>query len=187
MDFELEEAYQDMIRFSYTSFDRMVIRGFVPIMQRPGGFVGWAQDLRPGEAIEDSWIQSLARRFHEGVKTFARERGIPILRPVKGEKKRKRPVNPIYRARLQSGIVAPSSFAEQRHESSVSRRGHREGAHVREPLLRADPPGVEAEGTGEEDGDSRGHAVLVEEGTPSTGGVSILRGTRVRTGDDPRS
>lgn len=87
MGFALEEAYQDMIRFAYTCFDRIVIRGFVPIMQRPGGFVTWAQDLRPGEAIEDSWIQGLARRFHAGVRTFARERGIPIVRPVKGQRK----------------------------------------------------------------------------------------------------
>ena len=87
MNFALEEAYQDMIRFAYTSFDRIVIRGFVPVMQRPGGFVVWARNLKPDEAIEDSWIQGLARRCHQGVKTFATERGIPIIRPAKGKRK----------------------------------------------------------------------------------------------------
>ena len=52
MCFSLEEAYQDLIRFAYTAFDRIVIRGFVPVMQRPGGFVTWARNLLPEEPIE---------------------------------------------------------------------------------------------------------------------------------------
>jgi hypothetical protein len=87
MVFALEEAYQDIIRLAYTSFDRIVIRGFVPVMQRPAGFVVWAQNLRPDQPIAESWIQSLARRCHQGVKTFAAERGIPIVTPCKKQRK----------------------------------------------------------------------------------------------------
>lgn len=79
MDFALESAYRKLIRFSYTSFDRIVVRGHVPALQGCGGIVLWSRRLRPDEPVTDSWLGSLARRFHEGVKNFAAEHGVPIL------------------------------------------------------------------------------------------------------------
>jgi hypothetical protein len=80
MDFALEAAYREHSRFSYSCLDRIVIRGFDQALQRSPGFLWWCQQLHPGQPITESWLASLARRFHEGVKTFAAEQRIPIVR-----------------------------------------------------------------------------------------------------------
>jgi hypothetical protein len=139
MRFELEEAYQGLIRFAYTSFDRLVIRGLVPVMQRPAGFVTWARSLLPGAPIEASWIQSLSRRFHAGVQSFAQERGIPVLRAPKGRRKhliaeehraRVKPENGVY-VILRSRESAPVFESRRRkvcpnpiHRDIVRRDGY---------------------------------------------------------------
>jgi hypothetical protein len=79
MDFALESAYRDMIRFSYTCFDRIVVRGHDRALQSPSGFAAWCRVLAPEGPITDAWIGSLARRFHEGVARFAGEHGIPVV------------------------------------------------------------------------------------------------------------
>jgi hypothetical protein len=80
MDFALESAYGEHARFSYSCIDRIVIRGFDLALQMPAGFLWWCKQLRPGEPISDSWLGSLARRFHEGVERFATEHKIPVVR-----------------------------------------------------------------------------------------------------------
>lgn len=79
MDLPLESAYRPMIRFSYTCFDRIVVRGHDRAMQAPAGFLWWCRQLRPDQPITESWLDSLARRFHEGVKNFAAEHDVPIV------------------------------------------------------------------------------------------------------------
>jgi DNA-binding transcriptional ArsR family regulator len=79
MGFALESVYRKMVRFSYTSFDRIVIRGHDRALQAPAGFAWWCRTLRPDGPITDSWLASLARRFHEGVKNFAAEHHVPIV------------------------------------------------------------------------------------------------------------
>lgn len=79
MCFPLETTYREMVRFSYTSFDRIVLRGHDRAMQSPRGFVWWCRTLRPDGPITDSWLGSLARRFHEGVKNFAAEHKVPVV------------------------------------------------------------------------------------------------------------
>ncbi len=79
MAFPLESAYRKHVRFSYTCFDRIVVRGHDRALQSPAGFAHWARVLRPNEPITNSWIGSLARRFHEAVKKFAAENQIPVV------------------------------------------------------------------------------------------------------------
>jgi hypothetical protein len=79
MRFGLECTYRKMIRFSYFCFDRIVIRGHDRALQTPAGFAWWCRTLLPDGPITDSWLGSLARRFHEGVKNFAVEHTVPIL------------------------------------------------------------------------------------------------------------
>lgn len=78
---ELENMYKDLIKFSYCSFDRIVIRGHVPILQgtEGGGIVTWARSLDPNVVLTKSWFESLAAKFHINVKKFANENNIPII------------------------------------------------------------------------------------------------------------
>lgn len=81
MKFALETMYKDSIKFSYTSFDRMVIRGHVPILQGSdgGGIVSWARSLEPDAVLTKEWLESFTAKFHINVKKFAEEHNIPIL------------------------------------------------------------------------------------------------------------
>lgn len=81
MEFTLETMYKDLIKFSYCSFDRIVIRGHVPILQGTdgGGVVTWARSLDPNIILTNSWFESLAAKFHINVKKFAKEHNIPII------------------------------------------------------------------------------------------------------------
>jgi hypothetical protein len=81
MKFALENMYQDLIKFSYCSFDRIVIRGHVPVLQGidGGGVVSWARSLDPDVILEKSWFEAFAAKFHINVKKFAQENNITIL------------------------------------------------------------------------------------------------------------
>lgn len=87
MPSQLGELYRENVQLEYTCVDRIHLRGYVPILQSSGGFRTWAERLRPGEPVTQAWIDSLARRFHGNVQKFAEERGIPIVRPGKKERK----------------------------------------------------------------------------------------------------
>jgi len=81
MKFVLEAMYKDSVKFSYTSFDRIVIRGHVPILQGSdgGGIVSWARSLDPNTILTTEWFESFSAKFHINVKKFAQENNIPIL------------------------------------------------------------------------------------------------------------
>jgi len=83
-DFALESAYRQCLRFSYTSFDRIVIRGHDRALQAPAGFADWCRRLCPDQPITASWIGSLARRFHKGVRRFTTENRIPVVTAHRG-------------------------------------------------------------------------------------------------------
>lgn len=87
MSFPLLTAYQPFVRFDYSSFDRLVIRGYVGLLQQPAGFVTWARRLIPGQPITQSWLTSLARRFQKGVHRYAKERGIDIIPGLRWQRK----------------------------------------------------------------------------------------------------
>jgi hypothetical protein len=81
MEFTLEKMYKDLTRFSYCSYDRIVIRGHVPVLQGfdGGGVVTWARSLDPDAILEKSWFDSFVSKFHVNVKKFAQENNISIL------------------------------------------------------------------------------------------------------------
>jgi len=81
MKFTLEKMYKDLTKFSYCSYDRIVIRGHVPILQGNdgGGVVSWARSLDPDVILEKSWFDSFVSKFHVNVKKFAQENNISIL------------------------------------------------------------------------------------------------------------
>jgi hypothetical protein len=81
MEFILETMYKDLIKFSYCSFDRIVIRGHVPVLQGNdgGGVVHWARSLDPDVVLDKSWFDSFTSKFHINVKKFAEEHNISII------------------------------------------------------------------------------------------------------------
>ena len=85
----LEIMYEKLIKFSYLSFDRIVIRGHVPVLQGGdgGGVVSWARSLDPKIVLDTSWFESLTAKFHINVKKYAEEHQIPILTPTHNEDK----------------------------------------------------------------------------------------------------
>jgi len=81
MEYTLETMYKDLINFSYCSFDRIIIRGHVPVLQGTdgGGIVSWARSLDPDIILDKSWFDSFVSKFHINVKKFAQENNISIL------------------------------------------------------------------------------------------------------------
>jgi len=81
MEFTLETMYKDLIKFSYCSFDRIVIRGHVPVLQGNdgGGVVSWARSFDPDIILDKSWFDSFTSKFHINVKKFAQENNISII------------------------------------------------------------------------------------------------------------
>jgi hypothetical protein len=89
MDFTLEKMYKDQVKFSYSSFDRLVIRGHVPILQGSdgGGVVNWARSLDPNVILDKSWFESFPSKFHQNVKKFALENNIDIIQVNQSQNK----------------------------------------------------------------------------------------------------
>lgn len=85
----LETMYDKKVQFSYRSFDRIVIRGHVPILQGRdgGGIVCWARSLDPDVILTQSWFDSFPAKFHINVKKFAEEHHIPVLTPQRDQDK----------------------------------------------------------------------------------------------------
>lgn len=91
----VEEHYEPYVNLVYVCVDRIYLRGYVPLLQRCGGFRTWAERLRPDQPVTQGWIQSLARRFHDNVKTYAQERELPLLEAQ--SKRRKQEIAQQYR------------------------------------------------------------------------------------------
>lgn len=89
MPLSLETMYQERLRFSYCSFDRIVIRGHVPVLQgkEGGGVVAWARSLEPDAILTSSWFEEWATKFHVNVKKFATEHHIPIIAARRNQEK----------------------------------------------------------------------------------------------------
>jgi hypothetical protein len=87
MPSQLGGLYRQHLQLEYTCVDRIHLRGYAAILQTCGGFRTWAERLRPDEPVTQSWIDSLARRFHQNVQRFANERGIAIIQPEKKQRK----------------------------------------------------------------------------------------------------
>jgi hypothetical protein len=85
----LETMYGKLIKFSYRCFDRIVIRGHVPVLQGGdgGGVVSWARSLDPNIILDKSWFESWTAKFHINVKKFAEEHHLSILTPTHDEDK----------------------------------------------------------------------------------------------------
>lgn len=89
MEFTLETMYKDFVKFPYRSFDRIVIRGHVPVLQgkEGGGVVSWARLLEPDVILTESWFESFAAKFHINVKKFAQEHNVPIITVNRNQEK----------------------------------------------------------------------------------------------------
>lgn len=79
MDFALETMYKNLIKWPYCSFDRIVIRGHVPVLQGKdgGGVVSWARSLYPDAVLTKSWFESFAAKFHINVKKLPKNTIFP--------------------------------------------------------------------------------------------------------------
>ena len=131
MTSNLEEYYRDHLDFAYTCVDRIYIKGYVPILQSCAGFRYFAEQLRPEEPVTQSWIRSLTRRFHNNVKKYSIEHGIPLVEAQRGQ--RKHLIADEYREKFQgdqgvylivSGFESANTFQseEPRHATASKHR-----------------------------------------------------------------
>lgn len=79
--------YQDLLDGSYDCVDRIVFNGYCPLLCSPGGFRTWWRDVYGSdEHLDDAHMMRWAGRFARRVRAMAKQRNIPILEKVAGER-----------------------------------------------------------------------------------------------------
>jgi len=68
--------------------DRMIFRGYAPMWQSGGGLLNVHGRIRPNKPLTKSWLNGLRQRFTDGVRRFADEHGIPILKRERRDEER---------------------------------------------------------------------------------------------------
>ena len=81
------ERYQDLLDGRYDCVDRIVFNGYCPWLCSAGGFRSWWRQVHGSdEHLDDAHLMRWAGRFSRRVHAMARQRNIPILEKVAGER-----------------------------------------------------------------------------------------------------
>ena len=123
----LETLYQEHSSFSLLCDDRIQLRTYVEHLSYGGGFCSAAKQLRPDQPITQSWLGSLVRRFHEGIKRFTQEHDIPVVERTRDDKERLEEVA----ARHRQAFTKPTGVYLIVRQRELAKVWH---SHV-EPLL----------------------------------------------------
>src|SRR5579885_2584315 len=82
----LTDVCGSAVSFSYRSFDRVILNGYVPRLQTPGGVALFFRDVQHKPILAGKVFKDLTERFVNQTKPFAEQRRIPVL-PVKGKQR----------------------------------------------------------------------------------------------------
>ena len=82
----LTDVCGSAVAFSYRSFDRVILNGYVPRLQTPGGVAVFFRDVQHKPILAGKVFKDLTERFVGQVKRFAEQRRIPML-PVTGKQR----------------------------------------------------------------------------------------------------
>jgi hypothetical protein len=77
----------EVVQFSYTALDRIVLNGYIERLQRPENLVYFFHDVVGIPCIEPSVLLRRTDRYRDWVRQYTAERGIPVLPAPKGERK----------------------------------------------------------------------------------------------------
>ena len=101
------------VQFSYACWDRIVLRGYYPRLQRPENIVYFFRDVGGEACITPALLARRTASYRAWLESSAEQHGIPILSAPKGVRKEDF-VAPYYRAfRGEEGVVVILKSMEQ--------------------------------------------------------------------------
>ena len=118
--------HQDAIRFSYSCFDRLILKGQINSLQRPGSVVWFLKNQRQAPFLDRAYFAKISRDYHLWVEDFARQQGLDIVEPEK-RIRREEYVEPYYqRLGGRPGVAVILKAREpERFAVSYARQGFR--------------------------------------------------------------
>ena len=101
------------VQFSYTCWDRIVLRGYYPRLQHPANIVHLFRDIGGEARITPAVLARRTASYRALLESYAEQQAIPILTAPKGARKEEF-VAPYYRAfRGEKGVVVILKSMEQ--------------------------------------------------------------------------
>ena len=84
---EFARLFGSLLTFVYHCFDRIVIRGHLPLLTRPENIVHFFRDVHGAQVITKELLRERTTEYHRWVEAFARNHRIPIEWAEKGGRK----------------------------------------------------------------------------------------------------
>jgi len=81
------ECYGKYIDFSYEIFDRILLKGYIPRVQRENGMVYFLKEFRGVKCISTEALKNLTKGFIQGVECYAEENQVPVVGVEGGKSK----------------------------------------------------------------------------------------------------
>lgn len=103
----ITEHYQEVIEGTYDCIDRLVLNGYCPQLQTPGGFRNWYRDLKGSDKdLDNASLMRMAGRFGRRVKAFCESNQMPLQFFKPGERKHEAAEGLIPKDKSFTGIFA---------------------------------------------------------------------------------
>lgn len=83
----LSEVFGERVQFRYGCLDRVVLRGYLTGLQRPGQLVHFFHDVVGVDCIEPKVLQGRTAVYRQWVEQYTQGQGIPVLAAPKGVRK----------------------------------------------------------------------------------------------------
>jgi hypothetical protein len=84
---EFARLFGSLLTFVYHCFDRIVIRGHLPLLTRPENIVHFFRNVHGAQVITKELLRARTTEYHQWVEAFARNHHIPIEWAEKGVRK----------------------------------------------------------------------------------------------------
>ena len=81
------ECYNKYIDFCYEIFDRILLKGYIPLIQRENGMVYFLREFRGMKCISKEALKNLTKGFIKRVERYVEENSIPVITLKRGESK----------------------------------------------------------------------------------------------------
>jgi len=81
------ECYAKYIDFCYEIFDRILLKGYIPLVQRENGMVYFLRDVRGMDCISKEALKGLTKGFVQRVEKYALEEQVPLITTKRGVNK----------------------------------------------------------------------------------------------------
>jgi hypothetical protein len=123
-----EFHHRDSLRFGYSCFDRILLNGFIPLLQHPGALATFLRCQRQAPTLTRAYFASLANDYHLWVQRFAQQQDLAILQPPK-EARREDLVAPYFQqlAGRPGVAVILQAIEPERIAVSYAKQGHAVG------------------------------------------------------------